>query len=64
MREISMPNILFRCPNTGMNVQHFVDESSSAKADGAVAVVHCPACAKIHLVNPATGELARGSRTR
>ncbi|MBR0764836.1 hypothetical protein ABIF65_005774 [Bradyrhizobium japonicum] len=56
-----MSNVLFRCPNTGMNVQHLLGDSS-AKADKVVAVVHCPACARIHLVNVATGELARDTR--
>jgi hypothetical protein len=45
-----MPNILFRCPNTGMNVQHTFDERSAASANE-VAVVQCPACARIHLIN-------------
>lgn len=53
-----MSNVLFRCPNTGMNVQHLLGNSSE-KADEVVAVVHCPAGARIHLVSVATGELAR-----
>ncbi|MBW7973842.1 hypothetical protein [Bradyrhizobium sp. BR 10289] len=59
-----MSNILFRCPNTGMNVQHFVAEPSSKKEDAAIMVVNCPACTRIHLVNGATGELARDTRSR
>lgn len=59
-----MSNILFRCPNTGMNVQHPIDGSCSGKADGAIAVVDCPACARIHLINVATGELAAEPRSR
>ncbi|MBR0733272.1 hypothetical protein JQ595_31440 [Bradyrhizobium japonicum] len=56
-----MSNVLFRCPNTGMNVQQLLGDSSE-KSDDVVAVVHCPACARIHLVNVATGELARDVR--
>jgi len=58
-----MSNTLFRCPNTGMNVQHLIGELSSEK-ERAVVVVTCPACARIHLVNAATGELARDAKTR
>ena len=56
-----MSHVLFRCPNTGMNVQYPLGDSSE-EADEVVAVVHCSACARIHLVNVATGELARDTR--
>ena len=59
-----MSNSLFRCPNTGMNVQHDVGEASSEKEVGAVVVVNCPACARIHLVNAATGELVSDAWSR
>ena len=54
-----MSNTMFRCPNTGMNVQHLATEPLEQNAVGDVTVVHCPACARIHLINAATGELAR-----
>jgi hypothetical protein len=47
-----------------MNVQHDVGEASSEKEDGAVVVVNCPACARIHLVNAATGELVSDAWSR
>lgn len=59
-----MSQTLFRCPNTGMNVQHSAGEASSEKKDGALVVVNCPACARIHLVNAATGELVSDARRR
>lgn len=59
-----MSNILFRCPNTGMNVQHPICEPASGARAEAVLVVHCPACARIHLINVATGELSRDVRSR
>jgi len=59
-----MSNILFRCPNTGMNVQHSITEPASGTSAGAIAVVNCPACARIHLINVATGELSRDVRSR
>jgi hypothetical protein len=59
-----MSNVLFRCPKTGMNVQHFVGEPSSEKKDGRIVVVNCPACTGIHFVNTATGGLASDTRKR
>ncbi|MCG2626704.1 hypothetical protein L6654_08725 [Bradyrhizobium sp. WYCCWR 13023] len=59
-----MSNILFRCPNTGMNVQRPISEPASGTSAGAVAVVDCPACARIHLINVSTGELSRDVRSR
>ena len=58
-----MSTTLFRCPNTGMNVQHSFEKRSSER-DDALVVVNCPACARIHLVNAATGELARDGKGR
>ncbi len=57
-----MVNVIFRCPNTGMNVQHSLDERPDAGADEVVAV-HCPACARIHLFNVAEQRLLGGTPT-
>ncbi len=51
--------ILFRCPRTGMNVQHRIDDwrlESSEPADSYVPV-RCPACMSLHFVNSTTGKL-------
>ena len=53
-----MSNVLFRCPNTGMNVQYRIDDDAGAGANE-VAAVQCLACARIHLINRATGQLTR-----
>lgn len=48
--------ILFKCPNTGMNVQHRledVQESEKARYSS----VACPACTRIHFIHNATGKL-------
>ncbi|MGR6800536.1 hypothetical protein, partial [Aeromonas veronii] len=52
--------ILFRCPQTGMNVQHRLDDEP---ADRTHVSVHCPACTRLHLIERATGRLA-GERHR
>jgi hypothetical protein len=48
--------ILFRCSQTGMNVQHWLADAPD-KADETHAPVRCPACTRIHFVNTSTGKL-------
>jgi hypothetical protein len=55
----AMDLIIFRCPVTGLNVQWSAEE---IKPDDETRVssyqaVHCPACTKLHFVNPSTGKL-------
>ena len=61
MRTMDRP-ILFKCPNTGMNVQHWLAETSKAAPDLHVSVT-CPACAKVHFIQSSTGKLL-GERQR
>jgi hypothetical protein len=53
-----MNPILFKCPATGQNVQWRTEEISSEKG-GPVAFkgIACPACTRLHLINPVTGKL-------
>ncbi|MGY3037717.1 putative C2H2 Zn-finger protein [Bradyrhizobium sp. USDA 4354] len=48
-------NIIFKCPRTGMNVQHWLSGATSDAADTHVSV-RCPACAALHHVNIASGK--------
>jgi hypothetical protein len=51
-----MGTFLFRCPTTGFSVQGWVDDAS--KDDDESYLTHqCPACLRIHLVNPKTGKV-------
>jgi hypothetical protein len=53
-------NFVFKCPRTGMNVQHLLaDEVSS---DNSYEAVACKACAGLHFLNPATGRLLGEAR--
>ena len=55
--RINMRNakLNFRCARTGLNLQVWLpDEAPVAQADS-YEVVTCPACARVHLVNKATG---------
>jgi predicted RNA-binding Zn-ribbon protein involved in translation (DUF1610 family) len=50
--------IVFECPRTGMNVQHWDELSTERSLIGDSYVpVRCPACSSIHFVNSATGKL-------
>ncbi len=48
--------IVFKCPQTGLNVQHRLTEATEGGADTHVSVP-CPACTRLHLINRATGKL-------
>jgi hypothetical protein len=53
-----MAYVTFKCPDTSMIVQHWLDEDDDDEGwDDAYKVVGCPACAKIHLLNRKTGKL-------
>jgi hypothetical protein len=49
---------IFRCPATGLNVQHIFDDEAPETGDERAYVgVRCLACTGIHLVNRKTGRL-------
>lgn len=48
--------ILYKCPNTGLNVQHRladVPESENAHYSS----IACPACTRVHFIHNRTGKL-------
>ena len=47
-------HVLFKCPHTGMNVQHWLAE---AEPHAVYESVVCKACTRIHFINRATGRL-------
>lgn len=53
-----MRPFIFKCPHTGLNVQHRLDdEAPSAGPGAAYETVVCPACTRLHFVNKSTGRL-------
>ncbi|MEY9594941.1 hypothetical protein ABIA06_007232 [Bradyrhizobium yuanmingense] len=48
-------NVIFKCPRTGMNVQHWISGTAYDAADTHVPV-RCPACTSLHFVNVASGK--------
>ncbi len=52
-----MPPFIFRCPNTGMNVQGWIaDDPTEGKANSYESIA-CTICMQVHLVNPKTGKV-------
>ena len=49
--------IIYRCPRTGMNVQHWLDAASPDQSEDAYKSVDCPACTLVHFIHRETGKL-------
>jgi len=49
-------DIVFKCPQTGMNVQHRLAAEPADSPETHVSVA-CPACAGLHLINRSSGKL-------
>ena len=53
-----MRHVLFRCPRTGLNVQHWLaDEVKPDDVRCTYETVSCKACTRLHFINRATGRL-------
>ena len=54
-----MAAVLYRCPDTGLNVQGWFADDGAASEGEVYEAMTCPACTRVHLVNPATGRVLR-----
>jgi hypothetical protein len=53
-----MSNFIFKCPRTGMNVQHWqADEVVPGDPQCTYETVVCQACSRLHFINRSTGKL-------
>jgi hypothetical protein len=52
-----MAQLMFKCPHTGMNVQHWLEETEPDERHPIYEAVICKACTRIHFINSATGKL-------
>lgn len=52
-----MSTFLYRCPNTGLQVQAWTDEPPVAADPEAYQSVKCIACSRLHWVSPSTGRV-------
>jgi hypothetical protein len=53
---VCMGHLLFKCPQTGLNVQHWVEDAPDDPSDAYKPVV-CQACTKLHFTNISNGKL-------
>jgi hypothetical protein len=53
-----MAPFLFRCPNTGFQVQSWVanEEDESGNSGDTYEAIECLVCRQVHFVNPRTGK--------
>jgi hypothetical protein len=49
--------LIFRCPNTGLNVQAWITDDPTKADDDTFEQATCTACTRLHLINPKTGEV-------
>jgi uncharacterized C2H2 Zn-finger protein len=49
-----MASVIYRCPTKAVNVQVWFDEPLYDRET--YISIRCPACARVHLVNPVTGK--------
>jgi hypothetical protein len=56
-----MANVVFKCPRTGMNVQHWIGEEAAPDDPHCTyETVVCKACTRLHFINaPPAGCSAR-----
>jgi hypothetical protein len=53
-----MANVVFKCPRTGMNVQHWIAEGTLQNDPRSTyETVVCKACTRLHFINRTTGKL-------
>lgn len=54
-------HIIFKCPHTSMNVQHFL-AAASDKDDTVYEPVVCQACTRLHFIHRSTGKMLGESK--
>jgi hypothetical protein len=57
-----MAQLVFKCPGTGMNVQHWLEETRPGEQYPVYESVVCKACTRIHFIDRATGKLLGAER--
>ena len=52
-----MGNVIFKCPHTGLNVQHWLGDSVPEDQSSTYESVICQACNRLHFINRSSGKL-------
>lgn len=50
-------HIVFQCPETSLNVQHWLETPADDKRPTTYVSVVCPACTNVHFINSTNGKL-------
>jgi len=50
-------HIIFKCPQTGLNVQHWLEDAPDDPTGTTHKPVVCQACTKLHFINRWSGKL-------
>jgi hypothetical protein len=50
-------NLVFKCPRTGLNVQHRLDDNLAGGSVCTYETVVCKACTRLHFINRQTRKL-------
>jgi hypothetical protein len=61
---LKMVRLIFRCVQTGMNVQIEMPEKAPTDHVDSYESVACPACTRIHLINKTTGKMLGDNEKR
>jgi hypothetical protein len=48
--------IVFRCPNTGMNVQTHLEKQQRVEEGRSYEAFLCPACTRVHFIDLSSGQ--------
>jgi hypothetical protein len=52
-----MANLIYRCPQTGLNVQAWMSDDEQPEAEQVYKAVSCSACTRLHFIHKSTGRL-------
>lgn len=50
-------NLVFKCPRTGLNVQHRLEDAGVSESVCTYETVVCKACTRLHFINRQTRKL-------
>ena len=57
LRYTNMAAFIYRCPNTGMNVQGWVADDPTEGEGDIYQSITCTICTRLHLIDPKTGRV-------
>ena len=62
-QTIGMANLIYRCPQTGLNVQAWMPKDEQLEVEHVYKAILCSACTRLHFIHKSTGKLLGESET-